>query len=106
MPVVIDPPKYHLRIGDQEFQFLPTVKIENATASLRDYAVQIGSTPVVVTRRGRPIAVLMPVPGLDLEAYGHLVDSDILTFIEHARRGLVNQNRGSGERPSKRKQMV
>ena len=44
-----------------------TVDISEATGSLSEYARQIRRGPVVVTRRGKPVAVVVAVKGLDLE---------------------------------------
>ncbi len=87
MPVVIDPPEYYLRVGDKKFWFLPTVKITEATASLREYAARIGDAPIVVTSRGKPVAALVPISGVDVDFLSLSTESDFLDLIERSRRG-------------------
>lgn len=93
MSVIIDPPRYHLQVGKQKFQFLPTVKISEATASLRDYASEIKNTPVVVTSGGRPVALLIPIPGIAAEEFERSTEPGFLDVIERARRRLLEQTR-------------
>jgi len=45
-----------------------TVEMAEATASLSDYARKAGKETLIVTRRGKPVAALMPVDArTDLE---------------------------------------
>ena len=62
-----------------------TVDIAEATGSLSEYARRIRRGPVVVTRRGRPVAVVVAVEGLDLETLSLSTNPDFIALIERAR---------------------
>jgi prevent-host-death family protein len=62
-----------------------TVDIAEATGSLSEYARQIRRGPVVVTRRGRPVAVVVAVEGLDLETLSLSSSADFIALIERSR---------------------
>lgn len=62
-----------------------TVDIAEATGSLSEYARQIRRGPVVVTRRGRPLAVVVAVQGLDLETLSLSTNPDFIALIERSR---------------------
>jgi len=62
-----------------------TVDIAEATGSLSEYARQIQRGPVVVTRRGRPVAVVVAVEGLDLETLSLSTNPDFIALIERSR---------------------
>ena len=64
---------------------MKTVDIAEATGSLSDYARQIRRGPVVVTRRGKPVAVVVAVGGLDLETLSLSTNSDFIALIEKSR---------------------
>ena len=62
-----------------------TVDIAEATGSLSEYARQIRRGPVVVTRRGKPVAVVVAVEGLDLETLSLSTNADFIALIEKSR---------------------
>jgi prevent-host-death family protein len=62
-----------------------TVDIAEATGWLSEYARQIRRGPVVVTRRGRPVAVVAAVEGLDLETLSLSSSADFIALIERSR---------------------
>jgi prevent-host-death family protein len=62
-----------------------TVDIAEATGSLSEYARRIRRGPVVVTRRGRPVAVVVAVEGLDLETLSLSTNPDFIALIERSR---------------------
>jgi len=64
---------------------MKTVDISEATGSLSDYAREIRRGPVVVTRRGRPLAVVVPVRGLDLETLSLSTNADFIALVERSR---------------------
>ena len=63
-------------------------KIEQgkASASLAEYTQELGGEPLVVTKRGRPVAVLVPVHGMDYETLSLSTSPDFLDILEHSRR--------------------
>lgn len=62
------------------------LKLAEATASLAEYTRTLNQEPLVVTERGKPVAVLVPVEGLDLEALRVGTDPKFLDLIERSRR--------------------
>lgn len=62
------------------------LKLTEATASLAEYTRALNQEPLVVTERGKPVAVLVPVAGLDLEALSVGTDPKFLDLIERSRR--------------------
>ena len=64
---------------------MKTVDIAEATGSLSEYARQIRRGPLVVTRRRRPIAVVVSVEGLDCESLSLSTNPDFMALIERSR---------------------
>jgi prevent-host-death family protein len=62
-----------------------TVDISEATGSLSEYAREVRRGPVVVTRRGRPLAVVVAVRGLDLETLSLSTNAGFMELIERSR---------------------
>lgn len=64
---------------------LKTLKVDAAPAPLADLAGQLAGEPLAIVRDGRPIAVLVPVEGMDLESLSLSTNEDFLALIERAR---------------------
>jgi prevent-host-death family protein len=64
---------------------MKVVEMAEATASLAEYARGASQEPVVLTAGGRPVAVLVPVEGVDLESLALSTDPDFLALIECSR---------------------
>ncbi len=64
---------------------MKTVDIADATARLGDYASDIDQEPVVVTKRGRPVAVLIAVPNSDMESVSLSLNPWFMALIERSR---------------------
>jgi len=62
-----------------------TVEISEATASLSDYAREARKGTLVVTRRGKPVAAVVPVEGMDLESLALSTSRDFIALIERSR---------------------
>ncbi len=62
-------------------------KIEQAKAlaTLAEYSEQLEGKPLVVTKRGRPVAVLVPIKGMDFESLSLGTNPDFLAIIERSR---------------------
>lgn len=58
-----------------------------ATASLADYTRELQG-PLIVTVRGKPVAALVPLEGVDLEALYVGTSPKFLDIIEQSRRSL------------------
>jgi len=57
----------------------------DATATLAEYAAEIGSGPVIVTSEGRPFAALVSIENTDLETVSLSTNRDFLDLIERSR---------------------
>jgi prevent-host-death family protein len=64
---------------------MKTLEIGKATGSLAQYAKLVRNGPVIVTRRGRPLAALMPVENTDVETATLSIHPQFLALIERAR---------------------
>jgi prevent-host-death family protein len=64
---------------------MKTIDIAEATGSLSEYARQIRRGPVVVTRRGRPVAVVVAVTGVDIETLSLSTNRDFIALVEKSR---------------------
>jgi prevent-host-death family protein len=65
---------------------LKTVEIDEATASLAEYAEEAASEPVVVTREGKPIAAVFPIVDGDWESIRLSTNPEFLRIIEESRK--------------------
>lgn len=61
------------------------VEINEAVASLGDYAQKLAGEPLVLTADGRPVAALLPIDEADLDALALGSDPRFLALIEQAR---------------------
>jgi len=56
-----------------------------ATASLADYAADIGNDALVVTSDGQPVAALVPIQNADMETVALSTNREFLELIERSR---------------------
>jgi len=56
-----------------------------ATASLADYAADIGNDALVVTSDGQPVAALVPIQNADMETVALSTNREFLDLIERSR---------------------
>lgn len=64
---------------------MKSVEIGEATRALCDYAREAHGETLVVTRRGRPVAAVVPIRGVDMESLALSTNADFMTLIERAR---------------------
>ncbi len=64
---------------------MKTLEMTKATASLAEYAREVRKEPVIVTRKGKPVAALVAVENADLETVALSVDARFLALIERSR---------------------
>ena len=62
-----------------------TVEITEATGSLSEYAREARKGTLVVTRRGKPVAAVVPVEGMDLESLSLSTNPDFIALIGRSR---------------------
>jgi antitoxin (DNA-binding transcriptional repressor) of toxin-antitoxin stability system len=56
-----------------------------ATASLAEYAADIGNDPLVVTSHGQPVAALVPIQNADMETVALSTNREFLDLIDRSR---------------------
>ena len=64
---------------------MKSVELADATGALADYAREAQSGTLVVTRRGKPVAALVPLRGVDLESLAVSTSPDFIDLVERAR---------------------
>lgn len=64
---------------------MKTLELGKAKGSLSTYARELRGEPVCVTERGKPVMVLLPVEGADLESVSLSLNSRFLAIIERSR---------------------
>ena len=67
---------------------MKTVDVTKATASLAAYASRASKEPVVVTRGGKPLAVLVVIKNADLETAALSTNPKFVALIERSRARL------------------
>ncbi len=81
---------------------MKTLEMARATAPLADYARDVRKEPLIVTRRGRPVAALMPIENADRETVTLSMSSQFLALIERSRRRHKTEGGISGEEMRRR----
>lgn len=64
---------------------MKTLDISKATESLARYTRSLRHDPVVVTRKGKPVAALMPIDNADVETATLSTHPHFIALIERAR---------------------
>lgn len=64
---------------------MKTVEIAAATGLLSEYVSQVRKEPLVLTRRGKPVAAVVSIRGMDLETLSLSSNRDFIAIIERAR---------------------
>jgi prevent-host-death family protein len=81
---------------------MKTVELRDATLSLADYAREAADGPLVVTVRGKPVAALVPVEGMDPESLSVSTNPQFVDLIEKSRRSLEEKGGVSSEEVRRR----
>lgn len=64
---------------------MKSVELTDANRALADYAREAQHETLVVTRRGKPMAAVVPLRGVDLESLAVSTNPDFIALIERAR---------------------
>ena len=64
---------------------MKTIEIGEATSPLADYIEGVQSERLVITDKGTPTAVILPLAGMDLESLSLSTNPDFIALIEHSR---------------------
>jgi prevent-host-death family protein len=61
------------------------IEITKASGPLSEYAQKAKKDPIVVTKKGKPIAAVVPVPNADTETVSLSTSDKFLAIIERSR---------------------
>jgi prevent-host-death family protein len=64
------------------------VEISKATTSLGEYTRRLRKKPVVVTRKGKPVAALVPICDADAETISLSTNPQFIALIERSRQRM------------------
>ncbi len=64
---------------------MKTVKVSKATLPLSDYTKEVKKEPVIITKGGKPVAVLVSIPNADVETASLSNNSKFVALIERSR---------------------
>jgi prevent-host-death family protein len=62
-----------------------TIEMAKATAPLAEYARDVDKEPIIVTKKGKPIAALVTIENADLETVTLSTNPKFLALIERSR---------------------
>jgi antitoxin (DNA-binding transcriptional repressor) of toxin-antitoxin stability system len=60
----------------------------NASASLAEYASEVGNLPIIVTSDGKPVAALVRIENADLETISLSTNAQFLGLIQQSRESV------------------
>lgn len=64
---------------------MKTIEMAKATAPLAEYARDVDKEPIILTRKGKPIAALVTIENADLETVTLSTNPKFLALIERSR---------------------
>ena len=64
---------------------MKSVEVSKATLPLSDYTEEVKKGPVVITKEGRPVAVLVSIPNADIETVSLSNNPKFIALIERSR---------------------
>jgi antitoxin (DNA-binding transcriptional repressor) of toxin-antitoxin stability system len=68
---------------------LKEIELSSAVRSLADYAADLGDDILLVTKRRRPIAVVVPLKNVDREQVALSYDPKFLAIVEKSRADIA-----------------
>jgi len=81
---------------------MKTVEVSKATLPLSDYTKKIKKEPVIITKEGRPIAVLVSIPNTDIETVSLTNNPKFIALIERSRARQKSEGGISSEEMRRR----
>jgi PHD/YefM family antitoxin component YafN of YafNO toxin-antitoxin module len=70
---------------------MKTIELDQATASLAEYARQAKSEPVLLTEQGSPVAALLSLENVDQESLSLSTNPQFMEIIEESRARLATE---------------
>lgn len=81
---------------------MKTVEVAKATLPLADYTKEVAKEPVVVTDKGKPVAVLVGISNADIETVSLSNNPQFLNLIKRSRSRQKSEGGISTEEMSRR----
>jgi len=81
---------------------MKSIEIDKATKPLGECAGEAGTEPLVITRQGKPVAVLLPLENADMETASLSTNPRFLELIERSRSRLAEEGGLSSEEVRRR----
>ena len=81
---------------------MKTVEVSKATLPLSDYTKKVKKEPVIVTKEGRPVAVLISIPNTDAETASLSNNPRFVALIERSRARQKSEGGISSEEMRRR----
>ena len=81
---------------------MKTLELDEATASLAEYAREMNEEPVIITVDGKPVAALVPIGDADLETVSLSTDPRFIALIRRSRARLKAEGGVSSEEMRRR----
>lgn len=81
---------------------MKTIELDQATASLAEYARQVKSEPVLLTEQGSPVAALLSLEDVDEESLSLSTNPQFMEIIEQSRARLAAEGGISSEEMRRR----
>jgi len=81
---------------------MKTVEVSKATLPLSDYTKEVKKEPVIVTKEGRPIAILVSIPNADIETVSLTNNPKFIALIERSRARQKSEGGISSEEMRRR----
>ena len=81
---------------------MKTVELAKINARLEEYTRELGKSPLIITKKGVPIAVLVAIDGIDVEALAVSANPDFWAIIEESRAAHDKEGGISSEEVARR----
>lgn len=79
-----------------------TIKISKANLPLSDYTKEVKKEPVIITKKGKPVAVLVSISNADVETVSLSNNPKFITLIERSRARQKSEGGISSEEMCRR----
>jgi hypothetical protein len=81
---------------------MKTIDVSRNAASLAEAVTGLGREPTAVLKDGRPVAVLLPVEGADLETLSLSLNAQFLAILEKSKQRHLAEGGVSGDEMRRR----
>jgi len=81
---------------------MKTVEVSKATLPLSDYTKEVKKEPVIITKEGRPVAILVSIPNTDIETVSLSNNPKFIALIERSRARQKSEGGVSSEEMRRR----